>query len=46
MQAGSSVVLIQGGAKIVLNNTDVVYGLCGTSNGCHVWISYVDAIST
>ena len=42
----SSVELIQGGAKIVLNNTDVVYGLCGTSNGCHVWISYVDAIST
>ena len=33
-------------AKIVLNTTDVVYGLCGTSNGCHVWISYVDAIST
>ena len=42
----SSVELIQGGAKIVLNTTDVVYGLCGTSNGCHVWISYVDAIST
>ena len=42
----SSVELVQGGAKIVLNNTDVVYGLCGTSNGCHVWISYVDAIST
>ena len=32
--------------KIVLNTTDVVYGLCGTANGCHVWISYVDAIST
>ena len=42
----SSVELIQGGAKIVLNTTDVVYGLCGTANGCHVWISYVDAIST
>ena len=42
----STVELIQGGAKIVLNTTDVVYGLCGTSNGCHVWISYVDAIST
>ena len=41
----SSVELIQGGANIVLNTTDVVYGLCGTSNGCHVWISYVDAIS-
>ena len=42
---GGSLELIQGGAKIVLNTTDVVYGLCGTSNGCHVWISYVDAIS-
>ena len=42
----SSVELVQGGAKIVLNTTDVVYGLCGTANGCHVWISYVDAIST
>ena len=42
----SSVELIQGGAKIVIQNTDVVYGLCGTSNGCHVWISVVDAISS
>ena len=42
----SSVELIQGGAKIVLNTTDVVYGLCGTASGCHVWISYVDSIST
>ena len=43
---GSSIELIQGGAKIVLNNTDVVYGNCGTARGCHVWISYVDSIST
>tara|TARA_Y100001938_G_C7996060_1_gene382141 strand:+ start:597 stop:926 length:330 start_codon:yes stop_codon:yes gene_type:complete len=42
----SSVELVQGGAKIVIQNTDVVYGLCGTSNGCHVWISVVDAISS
>jgi len=41
----SSVELVQGGAKIVVQSTDVVYGLCGTSNGCHVWISLVDAIS-
>ena len=46
IQPASSVELVQGGAKIVLNTTDVVYGLCGTANGCHVWISYVDAIST
>ena len=41
----SSVELIQGGAKMVVQSTDVVYGLCGTANGCHVWISLVDAIS-
>ena len=41
----SSVELIQGGAKIIIQNTDVVYGLCGTADGCHVWISLVDAIS-
>jgi hypothetical protein len=41
----SSVELVQGGAKIIIQNTDVVYGLCGTANGCHVWISLVDAIS-
>ena len=41
----SSVELVQGGAKMVIQSTDVVYGLCGTSNGCHVWISLVDAIS-
>ena len=41
----SSVELVQGGAKIVVQSTDVVYGLCGTASGCHVWISLVDAIS-
>ena len=41
----SSVELVQGGAKMVIQSTDVVYGLCGTSSGCHVWISLVDAIS-
>ena len=40
-----SVELVQGGAKMVIQSTDVVYGLCGTANGCHVWISLVDAIS-
>ena len=42
----SSVELVQGGAKIVIQNNDVVYGLCGTANGCHVWVSAVDAISS
>ena len=41
----SSVELIQGGAKIIIQSTDVVYGLCGTADGCHVWVSAVDAIS-
>ena len=41
----SSVELIQGGAKMVIQSTDVVFGLCGTANGCHVWVSAVDAIS-
>ena len=41
----SSVELVQGGAKMVIQSTDVVYVLCGTSSGCHVWISLVDAIS-
>ena len=42
----SSVELVQGGAKIVIQNNDVVYGLCGTADGCHVWVSAVDAISS
>ena len=41
-----SIELIQGGSKIVLNNGDVVRGLCGTASGVHAWISRVDAIST
>ena len=40
-----AVELIQGGAKVVVQSGDDVYGLCGTASGCHVWISYVDAIS-
>ena len=40
-----AVELIQGGAKVVVQSGDHVYGLCGTASGCHVWISYVDAIS-
>lgn len=41
----SSVELIQGGAKVVVQATDDLYGVCGTANGCHVWVSYVDEIS-
>ena len=42
----SSVELIQGGAKVIIQNLDVVKGLCGTENGCDAWISVVDAISS
>ena len=42
----SSVELIQGGSKLVLQSGDVVKGLCGTANGIDAWISVVDAIST
>ena len=41
----SSVELIQGGAKVVVQATDDLYGECGTADGCHVWVSYVDEIS-
>ena len=42
---GSSVEIVQSGAKIVLQSADVVKGLCGTANGIDAWISVVDAIS-
>ena len=42
----SSVELIQGGSKLVLQSGDVVKGKCGTANGIDAWISIVDAIST
>ena len=42
----SSVELIQGGSKLVLQSGDVVKGECGTANGIDAWISIVDAIST
>ncbi len=42
----SSVELIQGGAKVIIQNNDVVKGLCGTASGCDAWISVVDAISS
>ena len=41
----SSVELVQGGAKIVIQNNDVVKGLSGTADGCDAWISVVGAIS-
>ena len=41
----SSVELIQGGAKVVLQNSDILKGIAGTANSIDVWCSVVDAIS-
>ena len=42
----SSIELIQGGAKIVLQNGDVLYGLASAATSVDAWLSRVDSIST
>jgi|TARA_R100000049_G_C1892281_1_gene44939 hypothetical protein len=42
----SSVELIQGGAKIVIQNTDILHIKSDTGSALDVWVSYVDSIST
>ena len=42
----SSVELIQGCGKVVLQNGDVLYGLADTATSVDVWLSRVDSIST
>ena len=42
----SSVELIQGGAKIVIQTTDVLKIKSNTGSSLDVWVSYVDSIST
>jgi len=42
---GGAVELIQGGAKIVVKNGDVVKAITNTSNGADIVTSYVDTIS-
>ena len=42
---GSSLELIDGGAKIVLQSGDVLKAICNTANSLNVWVSYVDSIS-
>ena len=41
-----SIELIQGGAKIVMNSTDVLKAQASASNSCAVYVSYIDAISS
>ena len=41
----SAVELVQGGAKFVMQSTDVLKVVANTSNCAHVYVSVVDAIS-
>jgi hypothetical protein len=43
---GSSLELIDGGAKIILQSGDVLKVSCDTASALNVWVSYVDAISS
>ena len=45
LPASSSVELVQGGSKIVMQNGDVLKAQSGTANGFDCWVSRVDAIS-
>ena len=42
----SSVELIQGGAKVILQSGDILKGIAGTASSIDVWCSVVDSIST
>ena len=42
----SSIEVIQGGSKIVMQNGDVLKAQSGTANGFDCWVSRVDSIST
>ena len=43
--ATSSIEIVQGGSKIVMQNGDVLKAQSGTANGFDCWVSRVDAIS-
>ena len=42
----SSVELIQGGAKVVMQNTDVLKAQSSAASSVDAWVSFVDSIST
>ena len=42
----SSIELIQGGAKMVMQNTDLLRAQASAATSCAIWVSYVDAISS
>jgi hypothetical protein len=41
----SSVELIQGGSKVVIQNTDLLRAQASAANSCAAYVSYIDAIS-
>ena len=41
----SSVELIQGGSKVVIQSTDLLRVQAGTADSCAAYVSYIDAIS-
>ena len=43
---GGSIVLIQGGAKIVMVSGDVLWHDVDTASGLDIWVSYIDTISS
>ena len=43
---GGSIELIQGGAKIVMVNGDVLWHDVDTESGLDIWVSYIDTISS
>ena len=44
--ASSSIELVQGGSKIILQSGDVLKAQAGTANAFDCWLSRVDTIST
>ena len=42
----SSIELIQGGSKMVMQSTDELHAQASAATSCAAWISYVDAISS
>ena len=43
---GASIELIQGGAKMVMQSTDLLRAQASAATSCAIWVSYVDAISS
>jgi len=43
---GSALQILDGGAKVVLQNGDILKAYADTASACDVWISVVDTISS